>query len=284
MEPLENSYYLENHELSEKILTLCPDSSEEEIKETFMAWGREVLKPIIEDIIKDLQAVRCRHQSESINYAIMALQEQKVVYCEMKNLPEVTTLSQFLALMRRIDSGIAGNNWVHVFFGMKHAGLSDKHDNELFPAIEFRSKQATRIANRNLDFKYIDTLREQFTQQQTKTAITQLSNETNLKTLHQYTTEALYPLMCSVFPQDGTSIWWEICESISPQKLPRENYALQKKLIGLKDEITNYLNSIPPQIKQHEQFGDIKKALFEQLDSLDLHLLKLETSEKVKTA
>ena len=155
----EKRFSPEDHESSQSIQRLTPESPEAEIRETFIRWNKEVLMPMINDIISVLEKayepyktmrITCEAESNAKEYiarAIRALKVQRTVYCEIVNsLSEATALSQFLTIMELKEPGAPGDNWFPVSYGMGDANILERFHNELWPTVQFRCNEARRIS------------------------------------------------------------------------------------------------------------------------------------------
>lgn len=306
MAKTEKLFSPEQHEASRSIKELTPQSTETEIKNAFIKWNREVLGPMLDDIIKALEAAYVPYANLKIipdqeignakNYifgAIETLKVHRAVYCEMANaMAGATTRSQFLTLMGIIDLTISHGDWFPVNYGMGDAEIGNRYHGELLPAILFRLEEARRIAEGCLDMSYFDVLQQQWFEYEKQANVKNLDNlgvdkTKNAKILYGYFNTVLHPLICKIFAIDKEqeSNWCNVFEDISPNRGEAPDFdVLFNGLKRWRSRVVEYLDSLPKKVKEDPNYEPAKQELFKYIDILEPYLLRLQTAEKINEA
>lgn len=294
----------ENGETSKNIQQLSPESAEAEIRDAFIRWNKEVLMPILDDIIRVLEAayapyqkiriIRDKKTADAKDYiagAIKALKAQKAVYCEIvDSISASTTLSQFLTIMGLIETGVTSDEWFQVSYGMGDADIGDRYWSELWPAITFRCNEAKRIAKQTLDTSFRGPLTQLWEEYAQRANVKNLDNlgedaEVNAKILYQYYIEVLQPLICKILAMDKKRQWGNLFKDI-PRYKKDEAPHFESLLSGLsqwKTRVETYLNSLPKETTQNPDHEATKQKLFKHIDILETHLLRLQIAKSTQS-
>ncbi|MBU1018947.1 MAG: hypothetical protein ABII07_00610 [Patescibacteria group bacterium] len=132
---------------SQKVAALTRETDEAVIRETFIKWCREVLKPMVEDIKRDLEEnlENIPGNKRYIKAAIKTLGVYEVYYDEILNkISEACDLGEFLSFMETMDFGLR-LNWANVNEGMHDAKRINRYNRELWTAIIFRENESKRL-------------------------------------------------------------------------------------------------------------------------------------------
>ena len=149
--------------LSQELTGLTLETDETVVRETFIRWSKEVLAPMMEDIISAMEqhleemrelrgggAIRSRREDPSdIESGIATLQKYLAYYDKLLNeISEATSFEVFLNFMGTIDAKL-DLNWLNVSYGMNDARISERYSGELYPAVCFRYNEARRLLTRD---------------------------------------------------------------------------------------------------------------------------------------
>lgn len=309
MEFVAKSFDIESCPLSQEIKRLTPESPEEDIRSAFIRWNKEVLGPMIDDIIPVLEKayvpygemmlipdMETANAKNYIRIAIGALKVQRAVYCEIiDSISSLTTLSQFLTFVCSISPDVCGGCEISsVAYGMGDAKIGNRWHYELEPALRFRNEEALRVSEYNIDTSYSQLLREEFGKYEMQRAILDLeklsdNEEQNAEILYRYFDDVFHPIFCEMIhieeELETSAEWWRVFDEteISPNQANPPSYQiLLDGLTGLKDAVLLYLDRLPETAKAHSKYETVRDRLLECVNKLEPYVLKLQTARKAK--
>ncbi|MEK7075876.1 MAG: hypothetical protein AAB948_03745 [Patescibacteria group bacterium] len=295
---------LENRGAGQRLAQLTMESPSAEIKSAFIAWNREVLMPMFDDIIRALEIAykpygkmkiipdEATHNAKVYIFgAIETLKVHRAVYCEMADsIAGATTLGQFLTLMMTIEQDIPHGSWFPVSCGMGDARTKISYGADLMPVIAFRIQEAMRLREGCFDTSYHDVLRGQWKEYSKQASVKSLDNigtnkKENVKILYGYFNAVLHPLICAIFAMDKRekSNWCNVFEDVPPH---RENVpdfeSLLTGLIRWRSRVETYLGSLPKRALRNPDYEAAKQELFKYIGILEPHLVRLQTAKRGK--
>lgn len=281
-------------QLSQSIQNLTPDSSEAEIKEAFIKWNREVLMPIIDSVLPDLENVyepltalrvirdqRTAERKDYIGAAINTLKIYRAIYGTiLERICEDLDLQQFLSYMGMLEPEGASVNWANVTYGMNDAEIPD----ELWPAVTFRYNEARRILyerSGSLVSSYKNAVRREYEKYESSEATKNLEDlgeddERNAEIIYTYFQKSLMRALYPIFDIDKRGTDSGELFDISPHcELTPDITRLLQNFSTWGQKVKAFLARLPEHVKRHPDYAAYEKELLSKIELLEPCIQKL---------